>query len=121
MGIFTVTIPQMGEGLQNVKIIELLKVPGNRIVEDEVIYCMETDKSIIEIESPVAGELIEWLVKQGDTVPIGNTIAKIKVSDFHDSKYQSLQNNKKTHLSNNTQLDINNCKVTSGQNELENI
>lgn len=72
-----VFIPQMGEGLQEVRIIAFLKKPGDTVRRDEVIYSMETDKSVMEVESPYEGVLQEWLAKEDQILPIGAPIARI--------------------------------------------
>jgi pyruvate dehydrogenase E2 component (dihydrolipoamide acetyltransferase) len=42
---------------------------------------METDKAVMEIESPHAGVLKAWLAKEGDVLPIGAPVAQIEVED----------------------------------------
>lgn len=79
MGIIEVTIPQLGEGLHEARIIRLLKAPGDLIRRDEPIFEMETDKAIMEIESPAAGRLQTWLSSPDDVVPIGAVVAHIEV------------------------------------------
>jgi pyruvate/2-oxoglutarate dehydrogenase complex dihydrolipoamide acyltransferase (E2) component len=80
MPIVEVLVPQMGEGLQEVLIVEFTKKPGDRIRRDETFYNMETDKATMEVESPHDGVLIEWLAQEGDTVPIGAPIARMEVT-----------------------------------------
>ncbi|GGU32341.1 non-ribosomal peptide synthetase [Lentzea flava] len=71
-------VPQLGEGIVEVRIVHLLKKPGDRVGRDEVVYEMEHDKAAVEIESPVDGVLAEWLVREGDVVPIGAEVAVIE-------------------------------------------
>ncbi len=71
MAIVPVRLPQMGEGLQEALLVEFLKQPGDRIERDEPLYVMETDKASTEVESPVSGRVVEWLVKAGSVLPIG--------------------------------------------------
>jgi len=73
-----VIIPLMGEGIQEVKIIKFFKNTGDTVNKDELLYEMETDKSIVEIESPHSGEFLKWDAKEGDIVPVGTIIGKIK-------------------------------------------
>lgn len=80
MPITDVLVPQMGEGLHEVLVVEFLKKPGDTIRRDEPIYHMETDKATMEVESPYAGVLVEWLAGEGDTVPIGAPIARMEVA-----------------------------------------
>jgi len=79
MAIVEVLVPQMGEGLQEVRVLRFLKQPGERVARDEHIYEMETDKAVLEVESPYSGVIVEWLAKEGDILPIGAPIARIEV------------------------------------------
>jgi pyruvate dehydrogenase E2 component (dihydrolipoamide acetyltransferase) len=56
---------------------KLLKKPGESVERDEPIYIMETDKAALEVESPFAGTLKEWLIEEGSVVPVGALIARI--------------------------------------------
>ena len=79
MAIVEVIVPQLGEGLQEVRVMRFLKQPGERVARDEHIYEMETDKANVEVESPYAGVIVEWLAKEGDILPIGAPIARMEV------------------------------------------
>jgi Pyruvate/2-oxoglutarate dehydrogenase complex, dihydrolipoamide acyltransferase (E2) component, and related enzymes len=79
MPIVDVLVPQMGEGLQEVLIVELTKKPGDRVRRDEPLYQMETDKATMEVESPHEGVLVEWLAGEGDTLAIGAPVARMEI------------------------------------------
>ncbi len=79
MAIVEVIVPQLGEGLQEVRVMRFLKQPGDAVARDEHIYEMETDKASVEVESPYAGVLVEWLAKEGEILPIGAPIARMEV------------------------------------------
>ena len=81
MTIIDVPIPQMGEGLQEVIIQKFLKQPGDFIRRDELLYNMETDKAVMEVESPHEGVLREWLGEEGSVMPIGAAIARMEVTE----------------------------------------
>ncbi|MGW2421091.1 amino acid adenylation domain-containing protein [Streptomyces sp. NPDC001709] len=74
----TLTIPRLGEGIVEVRMVRLLKQPGETVAKDEVLYEMEHDKAAVEIESPTSGLLRAWLVEEGQTVPIGGAVAEIE-------------------------------------------
>ena len=74
-----ITIPQMGEGLQEVVIVGFQKQPGDTVRKDEILYSMETDKAVMEVESPYAGVLVAWLASEGDILPIGAPLAQMEV------------------------------------------
>jgi len=78
VALLEILIPQMGEGLQEVVIVGFQKKPGDPIKRDELIYSMETDKAVMEVESPYEGVLKEWLAEEGAVLPIGAPIARIE-------------------------------------------
>ena len=71
-------IPQLGEGLREVMIVQFLKRIGEWVDRDEPLYEMETDKAVTEVESPVAGQLVEWLVKEGEVLQVGTVVVRIE-------------------------------------------
>jgi pyruvate dehydrogenase E2 component (dihydrolipoamide acetyltransferase) len=81
MAIVDIKIPQMGEGLTEVRVLEFLKRPGDSVAKDELIYTMETDKATLEVESPESGTLKEWLAEEGAILEIGAPVARIDRSD----------------------------------------
>lgn len=77
----SVFIPQIGEGLQEARVVAFLKKPGDRVKRDEPIYQMETDKAVMDVESPVEGTLVSWAGNVDDVLAIGAEIAVFEVSD----------------------------------------
>jgi pyruvate/2-oxoglutarate dehydrogenase complex dihydrolipoamide acyltransferase (E2) component len=80
VAIIDILVPQMGEGLTEVRILEFQKKPGDTVKRDDLIYSMETDKATMEVESPYAGVLKEWLTEEGAILPIGAPIARIETT-----------------------------------------
>jgi pyruvate/2-oxoglutarate dehydrogenase complex dihydrolipoamide acyltransferase (E2) component len=80
MSIVEIRIPQMGEGLQEARLLRLLKQPGERVAKDELLFEIETDKAILEIESPAEGVLEAWLADEEDTLPIGAVIGRLRTA-----------------------------------------
>jgi 2-oxoisovalerate dehydrogenase E1 component len=72
-----ITVPIMGEGIRNAKIVSLLKQPGDPIALDDPLCEVETDKAVYPIESSFAGVMGEWKMKVGDTVDIGQELGTI--------------------------------------------
>ncbi len=77
----SVRIPQIGEGLQEARLVAVLKQPGDKVKRDEPIYQMETDKAVMDVESPYEGTLTEWLAPVDTILPIGGEVAKMEVAD----------------------------------------
>ena len=72
-----ILVPQLGEGLREVRIVELLRRPGDLLRRGDTLYVVETDKSTVELESPDDGRLLEWRAAPGDVVAIGSPIAVV--------------------------------------------
>src|SRR5216117_3998476 len=73
----SITVPVMGEGIRNAKIVSLLKKPGDPIELDDELCEVETDKAVYPIESSFAGVMGEWKTKVGDTVDIGQELGTL--------------------------------------------
>ena len=72
-----ITIPVMGEGIRNAKVVSLLKKPGEAVALDDPLCEVETDKAVYPIESSFAGKMGEWKTEIGATVDIGQEIGTI--------------------------------------------
>lgn len=81
MPIVAVRIPQMGEGLQEARLVAVLKNPGDKVARDEPLYQMETDKAVMDVESPYEGTLVAWLAEPDTLLPIGSAIANMEVAE----------------------------------------
>jgi pyruvate/2-oxoglutarate dehydrogenase complex dihydrolipoamide acyltransferase (E2) component len=77
----SITVPVMGEGIRNAKIVSLLKKPGEQIQLDDELCEVETDKAVYPIQSSFAGVMDEWKTKIGDTVEIGQELGTIVTSE----------------------------------------
>ncbi|GAB2231590.1 hypothetical protein Drorol1_Dr00010599 [Drosera rotundifolia] len=74
-------VPFMGESITDGTLATFLKQPGDHVEIDEPIAQIETDKVTIDVVTPEAGIIQEFLAKEGDTVEPGFKIAKIAKSD----------------------------------------
>jgi len=73
-----VRVPQLGEGLREARIVELLRRPGEQLKRGDPLYVIETDKTTVEMESPIDCTLVEWRAQAGDVVPIESTVAIVE-------------------------------------------
>jgi len=71
-------LPDIGEGIAEAEIVAWHVKIGDTIAEDQQIADMMTDKATVEMESPVAGKVIELAGEVGDQIPIGSVLAVIE-------------------------------------------
>jgi 2-oxoisovalerate dehydrogenase E2 component (dihydrolipoyl transacylase) len=71
-------LPDIGEGIAEAEIVAWHVKVGDTIKEDQQIADMMTDKATVEMESPVAGKVLELAGEVGDQVPIGSVLAVIE-------------------------------------------
>ncbi|EEF32474.1 dihydrolipoyllysine-residue succinyltransferase component of 2-oxoglutarate dehydrogenase complex 2, mitochondrial [Ricinus communis] len=73
-------VPFMGESITDGTLAKFLKNPGDRVEVDEPIAQIETDKVTIDVASPEAGVIKEFVAKEGETVEPGTKVAIISKS-----------------------------------------
>lgn len=71
----------MGESVSEGTIIKWHKKKGDAVKRDEIIFEISTDKVDTEIPSPADGILSEIIVKEGETVEVGTTVAVIQTNE----------------------------------------
>ena len=67
----TFNLPDLGEGLQEAEIVAWHVAVGDRVVADQPLVSVETDKAVIEIPSPQAGRIAKLLARPGEVVEVG--------------------------------------------------
>ncbi len=73
-----VLMPQLGEAVAEGTVERWLKKPGERVRRFEPLLEVMTEKVNTEIPSPVSGLLTEIVAAEGETVPVGATIAQVE-------------------------------------------
>lgn len=79
-----VVMPALGMAQETGKLLRWLKAEGDRVVAQEPLMEVETDKVTVEIGSPADGVLADLRAAEGDDVPVGDVIALI-LSDGADA------------------------------------
>ena len=72
-----IIMPQMGESIAEATIIKWHRKVGETIGKDETLYEISTDKVDAEIPAPMAGTLLEILVAENTTVPVGSVVGRL--------------------------------------------
>ncbi len=77
--IVDVVTPAAGESVSEGTILEWHVKVGEHIALDATIVEISTDKVDVELPAPAGGTVVELLVAEGDTVTVGQVIARIAV------------------------------------------
>ena len=72
-----VLMPKQGQSVESCLIIKWNKKVGDKVKAEEPICEVETDKAVFEVEAPEAGTILKIFYKEGDDIPVLNTIAII--------------------------------------------
>ncbi|SMF70326.1 dihydrolipoamide acetyltransferase family protein [Allosphingosinicella indica] len=78
MARFNFRLPDIGEGIAEAEIVAWHVKVGDVIAEDQQLADMMTDKATVEMESPVAGKVLELAGEVGDQIPIGSVLVVIE-------------------------------------------
>ena len=73
-----VTVPEMGESINEAVILRWIKSDGDQVAADEPICELETDKATFDLPAPAAGTL-KTSKEVGATVQVGEVVAQIGV------------------------------------------
>ena len=92
-----VNLPKMGLTMEEATIVKWLKQAGDVVNKNDVLLEVETDKSVLEIEAPTAGTMIERLFDEGDSIKVSETICILENSELASDEKTTNQANGQTH------------------------
>ena len=72
-----IKVPNIGD-FKSVEIIEVLVKNGDEINKGDSLITLESDKSSVEVPSPLSGKILNIYVKIGDKVSEGDTVLEIE-------------------------------------------
>jgi pyruvate dehydrogenase E2 component (dihydrolipoamide acetyltransferase) len=76
-----VTMPRMGQGMEEGTILRWLKPIGGQVKRGEPLLEIESDKATVEIEAFATGTLVEIVIPEGGTAAIGVVLAFIEAEE----------------------------------------
>ena len=69
-----VRLPQLGQTMEEATIVNCLVKIGDEVKKGDIIFEVETDKAVLEMESPADGFVKHILAETGQTLPVGTVI-----------------------------------------------
>jgi 2-oxoisovalerate dehydrogenase E2 component (dihydrolipoyl transacylase) len=91
MGIHVIKMPDIGEGIAEVEIVEWRVKPGDNVVEDQILADVMTDKATVEIPSPVHGTVMALGGTVGQTLPVGAELIRLEIEGVGNAPAQAVQ------------------------------
>ena len=81
-----ILVPVLGESITEATVAKWIKKEGDKVVADEAIVELETDKVNLEVPSPIDGVLSEINSKDGETVEVGALLGMISQNGAQPSE-----------------------------------
>ena len=90
-----VIMPKLGFNMDKGTLVRWIKKEGDLVKEQEVLFEIETDKTVMEVDAQTSGILRKILVAEGEEVPVTLPIAILgdkdeDISKMIDEAYQKL-------------------------------
>ena len=79
MGIYSIRLPDVGEGVAEAELVEWKVKPGDTVLEDEIVGAVMTDKAAVEIPSSVTGKVVSLGGEIGDVIAVGAELLRLEV------------------------------------------
>ena len=79
MSNYSIKIPDIGEGITEVELVEWFVNEGDRVHEDQQVASVMTEKVSVDITSPVSGTVATLGGKAGDVLAVGADLILIRL------------------------------------------
>ena len=81
MAIHVIKMPDIGEGIAEVEVVQWHVQEGDNVSEDQVLAEVMTDKATIEVPSPVHGKVISLGGKVGELMAVGSELIRLDIGE----------------------------------------
>lgn len=92
MGVYVIKMPDIGEGIAEVELVEWHVKEGDTVVEDQVLADVMTEKATVQVPSPVHGTVLALGGRVGEVMAVGSALIRLEVegpgnvSDDHEAE-----------------------------------
>ncbi len=73
-----IVLPEISENVNEAEVVRILVNIGDRVETDQSLMELETQKAIFEIPAPEAGTIKEIQTREGETVTVGQVLARFE-------------------------------------------
>ncbi|MEB2400745.1 MAG: dihydrolipoamide acetyltransferase family protein [Alcaligenaceae bacterium] len=79
MGLHIIKMPDIGEGIAEVELVEWHVQAGDTVTEDQILADVMTDKATVQVPSPVNGKVLALGGKVGEVMAVGSELIRLEV------------------------------------------
>jgi len=72
-----ITMPKLGQSEEEVTLLRWIKKEGDPVAKGDILFEIETEKAVLEVESFFEGTLLKIVVPEGGTVPVQSVVGFI--------------------------------------------
>jgi len=85
VALLALEIPKIGLVMENARLVRWLKNVGDLVQQGEPLLELETEKSVVEVESTETGRLVELLMQADQEAHVGDRIAWLDCAATSDA------------------------------------
>src|SRR3954468_24959723 len=83
-----ITMPQLGESMAEATIVSIKVKPGDHVSADQEIIEVETDKAVMGVTTPCAGEMANSDAEGKVTYRVGTVLGYVEASEADAARFQ---------------------------------
>src|SRR5207248_7878841 len=83
-----ITMPQLGESMAEATIVSIKVQPGDKVSADQEIIEVETDKAVMGVTTPCAGEIAKIDAEVKGTYAVGTILGYVEASEADAARFQ---------------------------------
>jgi len=83
-----ITMPQLGESMAEATIVSIKVKPGDKVSADQEIIEVETDKAVMGVTTPCAGEIAKIDAEVKGTYAVGTVLGYVEASEADAARFQ---------------------------------
>jgi pyruvate/2-oxoglutarate dehydrogenase complex dihydrolipoamide acyltransferase (E2) component len=83
-----INMPQLGESMAEATIVSIKVKPGDKVLADQEIIEVETDKAVMGVTTPCAGEIAKIDAEVKGTYAVGTVLGYVEASETDAARFQ---------------------------------
>ncbi|CAN5513414.1 dihydrolipoamide acetyltransferase family protein [soil metagenome] len=83
-----ITMPQLGESMAEATVVTVKVQPGEKVSADQEIIEVETDKAVMGVTTPCAGEIVKIDAEVKGTYSVGAILGYVEASEADAARFQ---------------------------------